>query len=248
MQERIARTILLVDGSASSLLYLAMLLKRFEYRTLSVRSAEDALRLMETASPAVVVTEIPLPGMSGVELLKQVKDTAAFKAVPVVMLTTERSRERKDACVRLGCSSYLEKPVQPELLYRAIQEASETIPRVHMRLKTSLPVVVGDGTVTGGSRRQEHITALSEGGLYVSTSYPQPKNAVAPIEIALTDRVITARAVVLYTYPPGESPLYEPGMGMKFVELADADRQAIRDFIRRELARSVDQQGTEADS
>jgi two-component system chemotaxis response regulator CheY len=239
MPDREVRTIMLVDSSASILFYIAMLLKRLEYKVVTARSAEDALRMMEDAVPAIVLTEIALPQMSGAELLKKIKGTARFKAVPVVILTGETDPGVKEACMRSGCAAYLAKPTDPEVLYRTLQSVSESMPRTHIRLNASLTVIVGDDSAIGGTKRTEYATAISEGGMYIRTLYPQPRNAVTPLLIHINDRKIRAKAVVLYTYALGEGPFEEPGMGVKFVEISDVDRACIRDFIKERLTRDI---------
>jgi CheY-like chemotaxis protein len=235
MPDRETRTILIVDNSASMLFYLAMLLKRLEYKVLTARNAEDALRMVEAAAPSLVLTELSLPGMNGLELLKHLKNQASFRAIPVVILASDNEPGMKDACAGLGCASFLAKPVEPEELYRAIQSVSEAVPRSHIRLGTSLQVFVGDNGVTGGALRPEYATAISEGGLYIRTLQPQPRNALLPLRLLLGGSEIRTRAVVLYTCVLGEGPFTEPGMGVKFVELSDADRARIRAFIREHL-------------
>ncbi len=245
MPDREIRTILLVDGSASILFYLGMLLKRLAYKVVTARSAEDALRMMEDSAPSLVLTELSLPQMSGVQFLKKIKDTARLKAIPVVILTSENDPEMKDACARMGSAAYLNKPVEPDVLYRTIQSVSESVPRANIRLSASLKVVVGDGSEIGGTKRTEYATAISEGGLYIRTLYPQPRNAVTPLRILINDREIRAKAVVLYSYALGEGPFEEPGMGMKFVEISDADRAFIRAFIKDQLTRDIAPQESE---
>jgi two-component system chemotaxis response regulator CheY len=237
--DRKTRSILLVDNSASLLLYLGMLLKRLEYKAVTARSAEDALRMMEENLPSIVCTEISLPHMSGIDFLRQIKCSARYKATPVVMLTSEGDPAVRDTCERTGCAAYLVKPVEPDMLYRTLQSACESVPREHIRLATSLKVIVGDGTVMGGVLRTEYATAISEGGLYVRTLYPQPRNALTPIQIFINDEVITAKTEVLYTYDLGEGPFKEPGMGMKFVQISGTDRALIRKFIKEQLTRDI---------
>ncbi len=237
--DRKARSILLVDSSASLLFYLAMLLKRLEYKVMTARSAEDALRMMEEHLPSVVVTEMTLPQMSGIDLIRKIKDTARSRAVPVVVLTSDSDQSKRDTYMRMGCAACLAKPVEPDVLYRTLQSACESIPREHIRLTTSLKVIVGDGTVMGGASRTEYATAISEGGLFVRTLYPQPRNALTPIQIFLQDRVVNAKALVLYIYNLGEGPFEEPGMGMKFMQIADADRALIRKFIKEQLTKDI---------
>ena len=239
MMDREMRALLVVDSSASMLFYLGMLLKRLEYKVSTAKGAEEALRMMDDFLPSIILTDIALPGMSGIKLIKLIKDTPRFKAVPVVVLTSETDPGIRDTCMRMGCAAYLNKPVEPDVLYRALQSASEAIPRLNIRLNTSLKVIVGDGSALGGAQRTEYATAISEGGLYVRTLYPQPRNALTPVTIFMQDREIKARAVVLYSYTIGEGPFKEPGMGMKFVEISYGDQEFIRKFIKEQLTRDI---------
>lgn len=237
--DREIRTILLVDSSASLLFYLGLLLKRLEYKVETARNAEDALLMLGESPPSIVITEISLPKMSGINLLKCMKDKPQWKSIPVVVLTSEIDPGIRDTCMRLGCNAYLGKPVEPDALYRTLQAVSESLPRKNIRLATSLKVIVGDGTVIGGATRTEYVTALSEGGLYVRTLYPLPQNALTPVRLYLPDREITAKAVVLYSFILAGGPFKEPGMGMKFVEISEADRGAIKGFIKDQLTKDI---------
>lgn len=241
--DREIRSILIVDNSASILFYLGMLLRRLEYEVATARTAEDALRATESAVPSIMLMETSLPNMSGVDLLKHIKNSPLLKTVPVVMLTSESDPVLKDTCMRLGCAAYLFKPVEPDVLYRTLQSVSESIPRTHIRLNTSLKVIVGEGTVTGGAARIEYATALSEGGLYVRTHAPQPQNALAMVRIYLPKKEIVAKTVVLYSFAMAGGPYKEPGMGMKFVEISDADRSEIRNFIKEQLTGDIAPKG-----
>ncbi len=239
MPDREKRTILLVDSSASILFYVAMVLKRLEYKVMTARSAAEALRLMEETVPSIILTELSLPDQIGIEFIKAIKDSPRCAAVPVIVLTTMNDPKVQDTCKRMGCAGYLFKPVEPDVLYRSIQAASESIPRAHIRLATSLKVMVEDERTMGGLMRTEYATAISEGGLYLRTLKPYPRNSMVSLHLFINDRTIAAKAVVLYTYALGEGRFEEPGMGMKFVELADADRDVIRRFIKEQLTKDI---------
>lgn len=245
-RDREVRTILVVDSSSSILYFIELLLKRLDYRIVTARSGEDALRLMEESLPSVVITDVALPTMSGVALLKQIKGRPDCAELPVIMLTAEDNPGIKDTCIQLGCAAYLLKPAEPDLLYRTIQAVSESVPRANIRLLTSLKVIVGDGSILGGSARTEYATAISEGGLFISTRYPRPRDAVIPLRIIINDREVTVKALVLYISEPAEGLSGEPGMGMKFVEMSDADRAVLHRFIREQLTHDIadhDQRG-----
>jgi len=236
---RDVRTLLIVDNKAASLFYWGMLLKRLDYKVVSKRSAEEALKALDDSRPAIVLTDVALPGMDGVALLKSVKDDPKYRDIPVVMLTSVTDPTVKDACERLGCAAWFPKDVEPDDLYQKLQSLVEATPRQHIRLNTSVKVIVGDGTTMGGSARAEFASAISEGGLYVRTRYPQPQNALTPVRIILNDNEVRAKAVVLYSYAKNEGPYKEPGMGVKFVEISDQDRRLIRTFINEQLTKDI---------
>lgn len=233
------RTLLLVDSSATTLFYWGMLLKRLEYKVVSKRSAEEALKVLEASPPAIVLTETALPGMDGLSLLKVMKADRRFKDIPVVMLTASNDPELKTECLRIGCAAWVPKDAEPDDLYRKLQALIEDTPRSHIRLSTSVKVVVGDGTTVGGKERTEYASAISEGGLYIRTQYPQPQNALTPVRILLDAGEVLAKAVVLYSYAKNEGPYKEPGMGIKFTEISDEGRRVIRQFIKDQLTKDI---------
>jgi len=236
---REVRTLLLVDNSATTLFYWGMLLKRLDYKVVSRRSALEALKALEIEMPTIVLTEVSFPGMDGIALLKEIRGDQRFKNIPVVMLTASDNPVLRADCERLGCAAWFRKDGEPDDLYQKLQALVEETPRSHIRLNTSVKVIVGDGTTMGGTERTEYASAISEGGLYVRTRYPQPLNALTPVRILLDAGEVRARAVVLYSYQASEGPYGEPGMGLKFVEISDQDRWLIRKFIREQLTRDI---------
>jgi two-component system chemotaxis response regulator CheY len=237
---REVRTLLIVDNSATTMFFWGMLLKRLDYRVASTRSAEEALRILELDPPAAVLTETALPAMDGVGLLKAIKASRRLKKIPVVMLTASDDPVLKAECERLGCAAWFRKDAEPNDLYQKLQSLLEETPRSHIRLSTSVKVVVGDGTTTGGTARTEYASAISEGGLYIRTRYPQPQNAITQVRISLDGNEVRVKAVVLYSYANSEGPYKEPGMGVKFVEISDQDRRLIRTFISEQLTRDIE--------
>jgi CheY-like chemotaxis protein len=228
------RTILLINHG-DDLFFLKMLLDRLAYRVETAPNAGDALRMMEENIPDIVLSESVLPDMSGSDLVKRMRKSGRLGIVPVVLLSPKNDPVTQEFWKQDGFAACLVKPVEPDLLYRTIQAVTEAVPRKYARLKASLPVIIGDGTAMGGAERTERATAISEGGMYVRTLYPQPRNTLTPVRIMLPGREIAAKAVVLYNCAKDDGPYQEPGMGMKFVEISDADRAAIKSYIRDRL-------------
>ena len=236
--DRVKRTLVVVDSDGSHLYYTSMMLQRLEYNIHSSKTAEDALEIVDAAPPALVLTEISLSGMDGLELLRKVKRNPRTNAIPVIVLTSSRDPLVKEACLAEGCKAYLQKPVDPDVLYAAIQKATESVPRKYIRLNTCLNVIVGDdpaeAPVIG-----DYITALSENGIYISTAKPRPVGLQVPITILLKTAKIKVEGMVLYSFKQGEGPLRTPGMGVKFVRIKDEDQALIRSFIKQEITKGI---------
>ena len=237
--DRETRQILLVDGSPAMLYYHAVLLKRLEYAVTTASTPEDALAMMPPLAPSLIVTAFSFPRMNGIEFIKVIKGAEPAKGVPVVMITAEDDPAVRSACTILGCTACLLKPAEPAVLYRTIQAALEPNPRAHIRLNTSLRVMVENKTAASADERTAFAMAISEGGLYLRTLAPQPKDAAVSVRIFIKDREIKAKAVVLYTCRLDGGAFREPGMGMKFVEISDEDRAFVRSFIKDQLVSDI---------
>jgi CheY-like chemotaxis protein len=237
--EREKRSILVVDSSASSIFYMSMLLRELHYTFQSAPSGEDALKAIVNSAPAVVITDVVLPKMSGVDFLKRIKNNVSLRFIPVIIHTADANPANKEACTLAGCSAYLMKPVEPEELYRAIQSVTEATPRQHIRINTALKARIGPGAA-GGKTKIEDVTTLSEGGLYVSIPAPSPVNTFVPLTLLLRNQEIETTAVVLYSSAQAGGLHAVPGMGMKFTKISTEGLNLIREFIRSEVMRDLE--------
>lgn len=231
------RTVLLIDGSSSMLYYNGILMKRLQYAVLTAAKPEDALHLMANEIPSAILMATTFPRMSGLDFMKTMKSDIRLKDVPIVILTGDKSEANRAACLSLGCAAYLTKPVHPYHIFNTIQAATEHTQRQHVRLKTSLKTIVGNGAATG----VEYATSISEGGLFLRTLFPRPIDEIIPVQLFINDTVINAKASVLYTYTLGKGAFKEPGMGMKFVEISPEDRDFLRSLILDQLTNDIEQ-------
>lgn len=237
--DREKRTLLVVDGSATHLFSMGMLLRRLEYAVRTAMGAEAALQTMTDALPSLVITDTALPGMNGIDLLKRMKQDARLKAVPVIVHTSESDPVVQETCMAAGCAAYFKKPADLDALYRAVETATASAPRRTIRIDTHLKVVVGDGTAFGGAVRTEFVTALSDGGLYIQSLAPEPVNTVIPLTLFIRDREVKATAAVLYSSPTAGGQHKVPGMGMKFVSISPEDKRFVQAFIQEQVTKDL---------
>jgi CheY-like chemotaxis protein len=228
------RFVLVVDNNQRDATYLGILLQNLGYNSTVARSGEEALEVISIAAPALVITELVLPGMNGSDLFDRITRNPAIPSAPVIIATRISNMESEDRCRRVGCAGYLNKPVQPADLYRAVQQALEPTPRQNIRITTSLKA-----SIDGQSTSSECVTVLSDAGLFVRTLEPRPNGSKHTVTFLLDKRIIRADAVVLYAYRFEENPGKEPGMGMKFLNLSPIDQDVIQSYIREHVSPGI---------
>ena len=227
------RTVLLVHDDAAMRYYLGMLLMRLQYVVLTATTPEEAIKSAEQTTPFVVLTMAPR--LNGTDLLRTLKASARTSAVPVIVLADEDNAEVRSSFRSMGYAACLVNPVAPHELYRAIQAETETMPRAHIRLNLSLKAVMGSEGALGGGEPAAYTSTISEGGCYLRTNSPQPKNTLTLLKIFIKDREVRIKAQVLRHDRHGRTASREGGMGMKFIEIPDSDRIFLRNFITEQL-------------
>lgn len=83
---------------------------------------EAALRLLRERWMDLVLTDINMPGMNGEELVRQLESDSMLRDIPVIVVSTDASRERIDRMVKLGAKGYISKPFLPETLRDEVEK------------------------------------------------------------------------------------------------------------------------------
>jgi two-component system, cell cycle response regulator DivK len=235
--DRYSRFLLIVDCDANHLFYAAMLLQRLEYNICTAKTAEEALEMISVALPALVITEINLTGMSGLELTRRLKANGRTVTVPVIAVTEKFTQAVELECGQNGCVTCIRKPIQAEELYRTVQAAIENTPRSAMRVFTRLAVTVNN--IELDYERGEFVSVLSEKGLYIRTLKPYPKKALIHIQMFINNNSVSSDALVLSSHAFGEGPFKEPGMGLQITRITSQAQGVIRQYIKDEITKGI---------
>jgi two-component system response regulator PilR (NtrC family) len=115
--------ILIIDDEDSIREYLSMMLEREGYEVHSSENGKKALKLSSQESFDVVITDIQLPGMSGLDILGSMRESDP--SVPVIIITGHASQESAIEALNIGAFYYLLKPVSNEELKQVVRNALE---------------------------------------------------------------------------------------------------------------------------
>ena len=109
-----ASTVLIIDDEAAIRESLAGILEDEGFAPLSAASAEEGLQVLEEKDVGLVLLDIWMPGMDGIEVMNLIREQ--FPAMPVVVLTGHRDTETVRKMIGMGVSEYLTKPIHLETL------------------------------------------------------------------------------------------------------------------------------------
>jgi len=110
-----SKCIMTVDDSASVRQMVAFTLKDADYTVLEACDGKDALGKL-TPQVGMIITDLNMPNMDGIELIENVRKKPGHKFMPIVMLTTESQADKKSRGKAAGATGWIVKPFKPEQL------------------------------------------------------------------------------------------------------------------------------------
>ena len=117
-----AQTILVIDDSASLRQVVAMALRGAGYEVLQASDGREALALLDGRKIGMAVCDVNMPNMNGIEFVKATKQLPAYKFLPILMLTTETTDDKKAEGRAAGAKAWMVKPFSPSSLLSAVSK------------------------------------------------------------------------------------------------------------------------------
>ena len=106
-----AKTVLIVEDNELNMKLFHDLLEAHGYQTVGTRNGIDAMDLARQHRPDLILMDIQLPEVSGLEVTKWLKDDAELKAIPVVAVTAFAMKGDEERILQGGCEGYISKPI-----------------------------------------------------------------------------------------------------------------------------------------
>src|SRR5215469_10312237 len=117
--------ILVVDDTPVNLKLTRILLVNEGYTVLTAASAEEALELLRSHHPRLVLADIQLPGMDGLEMTRRIKADERTRDIAVVALTAFAMKGDEQKATDAGCDGYITKPIDTRMLGSRIRQLLE---------------------------------------------------------------------------------------------------------------------------
>jgi len=107
------KKIMVVDDSATIRMSLKTVLTNAGFEIVQASDGEEALKMLQDGTkPDLIITDINMPKMGGLELIKNVRKLPGLRFVPILALTTESAQEKRDEARKNGATGWIVKPVK----------------------------------------------------------------------------------------------------------------------------------------
>ncbi len=117
-----AASILAVDDSASMRQMVSFTLKGAGFDVVEASDGVEALNIAKNRSVNLVITDVNMPNMDGISLIRELRALPSYKFTPLLMLTTESSADKKQQGKAAGATGWIVKPFNPEQLINTVKK------------------------------------------------------------------------------------------------------------------------------
>lgn len=117
-----SRTIMTVDDSASIRQLVSFTLKQNGYEVVEAVNGSEAIRKLNQKKIDMLITDINMPEIDGISLIKKVRDDPSYKFMPIIILTTDSQGEKKEEAKAAGATGWIVKPFRPDQLVAAVRK------------------------------------------------------------------------------------------------------------------------------
>ncbi len=116
-----SKTILVVEDDYLNMKLFCDLIEAHGYRTIRARTGKEALDAVSAHDLDLILLDIELPDISGIEVMRRIKNDSATKSIPIVAVTAFATAKDSEIIRGAGCDEYLTKPVSVDRLMSAVK-------------------------------------------------------------------------------------------------------------------------------
>lgn len=110
------KNVLVVEDNEKNRKLMRVILKAKGYTVIEAATGEEALGILKTQKPDIILMDIQLPGIDGITLAKQIKADTAIKDIPIIAVTAYAMKGDEQKILDAGCNAYVSKPINTQEL------------------------------------------------------------------------------------------------------------------------------------
>lgn len=117
-----SKTVLVVDDSATLRQVVSIALKGAGYDVIEACDGQDGIGKLNGSKVHLIISDVNMPNMDGITMVKEIKGMAEYKFTPIIMLTTEDQGEMKKKGQEAGAKAWMVKPFKPDQMLDAVSK------------------------------------------------------------------------------------------------------------------------------
>ena len=122
------KRILVVEDNETNMYLITFILRNNDYEMLEARNGEKGVEIAIKEKPDLVIMDVLLPGIDGLEATKRIRESEADGDIPIVALTSHAMVGDKEKALAAGCTGYIEKPINPDTFMAEIEKYLPALP------------------------------------------------------------------------------------------------------------------------
>lgn len=159
--------VLLVDDVKLFLDITKSFLRNSAVEILTASDGEEALRVIREKRPDVVVMDINMPRMNGIDCCRSIKEDPVLASTPVILVSSSENENDITQARGVGCDGFLLKPLEAKVFLEKLRRYLPAVERREPRFVCCIPVTIGVGSLRANGIAVE----MGHGGFYVATDY-----------------------------------------------------------------------------
>jgi len=116
------KRILVIEDNETNMYLIGFILRKNGHEVVEARTGEEGLELAIKDKPDLVLMDIQLPGIDGLEATRRIRESEADSEVPVIALTSYAMTGDREKSLAAGCTGYIEKPINPDTFMSEIEK------------------------------------------------------------------------------------------------------------------------------
>jgi len=116
------KRILVVEDNETNIYLISFILRKNGYEVTEARTGEEGVKMAINDKPDLIIMDIQLPGIDGLEATRKIRESEADDTIPIIALTSYAMTGDRERALKAGCTGYIEKPINPDTFISEIKK------------------------------------------------------------------------------------------------------------------------------